>query len=498
MQQRHRKILSFLLNNEKYVTGNELSRLVGVSLRTIRDDIKMINDLILDYDIKINAKVKKGYYFKTEDKDVIKQVGLIKNLIDNEYINSIPASPYERQTTILLTLCKNDYSLISELAYEFMVSESTIKNDVNEVKKWLKTKLNEHLKISNLDKINIRRDESLKRNIISWVLDYKFNAGTLEKGMKLLFNNNTYSVYDKSLFKMIDQLTKKHGYFLSGHSSQTFAHDIYVSYNRFNLGFLIDENTLDSNCELLDITIQVKIETEKIFGYSISVYEWKYIEQKFLSKQFLKQTDLITFFNKDISTVITLLLSKFKKNYKLDFTSNDEIIKLFVLYLSPMINRLKNNYCISNSVNIDGKLKMEVFEELLLNDITEIIKLEYGLKVNSDELYYLKILLLSIQSYWIKKKNIVIVCDYDQSIIDWIKNTLLENFSSKIQIVENYTYQQFKFFSEKEFYYLSNQIDLLITTSSLANITNLDFLQINPIMSDKEKQKFLTSFSKKI
>ncbi|MFT8319020.1 MAG: helix-turn-helix domain-containing protein [Sporolactobacillus sp.] len=62
MNRRHRDIINLILNTEGYLTGNELARLRHVTIRTIRKDIKEINDLLKEYDAEIDSNIKKGYF----------------------------------------------------------------------------------------------------------------------------------------------------------------------------------------------------------------------------------------------------------------------------------------------------------------------------------------------------------------------------------------------------------------------------------------------------
>lgn len=60
MIRRYREVLNIILNTDGYVTGNELVKMHNVSIRTVRIDIKNFNELLEEYNIKINSSVKKG------------------------------------------------------------------------------------------------------------------------------------------------------------------------------------------------------------------------------------------------------------------------------------------------------------------------------------------------------------------------------------------------------------------------------------------------------
>ena len=148
MIRRYREILNIILNTDGYVTGNELVKLCNVSIRTIRIDIKKINELLKEYNIKIDSSVKKGYYLTNISKDLLKENDIIRSVWDNEYIAQIPNTPIERQMYIILKLTMNTYISVEELIDTLYISTSTINNDIKSIKKWLKENLNLSLNYS--------------------------------------------------------------------------------------------------------------------------------------------------------------------------------------------------------------------------------------------------------------------------------------------------------------------------------------------------------------
>lgn len=62
LNRRHRDILNLILNTDECITGNELARLCNVTIRTIRKDIKEINDLLKEYHVEIDSNIKKRLF----------------------------------------------------------------------------------------------------------------------------------------------------------------------------------------------------------------------------------------------------------------------------------------------------------------------------------------------------------------------------------------------------------------------------------------------------
>lgn len=106
------KLISILMDETTWISGTELSKIIQVDKKTIRNYIQELNN---SGDYKINSS-QKGYKLKTS------------TTIDNTISTN---TPKERAQIILYKLLSNKNGIsIFDLADELCVSESTIMNDV--------------------------------------------------------------------------------------------------------------------------------------------------------------------------------------------------------------------------------------------------------------------------------------------------------------------------------------------------------------------------------
>lgn len=61
------KILRFFLENEKWITGASIALSVGVSTRTVRNDIKELNQMLADRGAEITSEIGQGYKLTVSD-----------------------------------------------------------------------------------------------------------------------------------------------------------------------------------------------------------------------------------------------------------------------------------------------------------------------------------------------------------------------------------------------------------------------------------------------
>lgn len=58
------QILKLLLKNKECMTGDNLAVAIGVSSRTIRNDMKDLNRALEDHGASVVSEIGQGYYFK--------------------------------------------------------------------------------------------------------------------------------------------------------------------------------------------------------------------------------------------------------------------------------------------------------------------------------------------------------------------------------------------------------------------------------------------------
>jgi len=474
LNRRYREILSTILNTDECITGNELARLCNISIRTIRQDIKEINVLLKEYNMEIDSSVKKGYFLNKENKEILKKQNIIRKVLDYEYIIETPNLPIDRQMYILLKLTTKKYISIEELAESLYVSLATINNDILYINKWLKKDLKLGISYSLNEGIILKANENEKRNVISWVLSIRTNISTISKYWNYLFEEKDVITKARDLYHIVSAETKKYNYYLSGHSAQLLCYEILVAVKRCQLGFNLNDSD-DTKGNLMPVIIDIREKVEKELEVNLSETEWINLQQYFKSKQFLHGTDIINIETEEATCVVDEFLITLHDKFNINLSSNSDNKYKLILFVAPMINRLKNRHCIPNKIS--EKVTQTYETELkMATEITHIIKKRLNLDLELIELAYITIHLVSMCGMEIYKLNTAIVCDYDESILSFIKDKVRNAFSRKIDIFRIYDYQEFMYEKEENL----KKVEFIITTSTIADITNIPFIRINP------------------
>ncbi|WP_459476259.1 BglG family transcription antiterminator [Clostridium saccharoperbutylacetonicum] len=473
MTRRRRDILNLILNAEEYITGNELARICNVSIRTIRSDIKEINVQLKEYNVEIDSSVKSGYFLNKKNKDILKRNNIIRKVLDYEYIIETPNSPVDRQMYILLKLANRKYITAEEFAQALYVSVSTINNDIVLINNMLKTDLNLGISYSLIKGIRLKADEKEKRNIISWVVAKKLNISTVLKNWNYLFNEKNVIKEARELYHIVKAETQKYNYYLSGHSYQFFCYEILVAVRRKQLGFQIEKSD-NVNGSIEQVIMAIKEKVESKYEIILSNNEWLNLQQYFKSKQFLQETHISNIQTKEAVSIVEEFFKKVYKKYNIDLAAEQDNKNKLILYVAPMINRIKYRHFIANTID-EKVVDNYKLEYKIASEFVHIIKKELNLNVSLIELAYITMHLVSMCELWKYKLNAVLVCDYDESIIAFIKDKINNHFGEKIHLCRVYDYQEFMYENEENL----NGIDFIITTSTIVDIANIPFVRIN-------------------
>lgn len=488
MNRRYREIISKLLNAHGCTSVGELALLCNVSIRTIQLDIKKANSLLSVYDITINT-TKKGYYFTEKSKMLIIEKDIIRSCLDLEYILDIPTTPFERQMYILLHLTFNETLDIEELANQLFVSEATLRNDMKMVQNWLDKNFGLNVSTFIPKGIKLICKERDKRNIIYWIIGEKISFSTITKYWNYLFKETNPSNLFKETYDIVENVSKKFKYYLTGNSCMMFSLEILIAIRRHMLGYFLE--SYEGNEKLLPVMVSLRRDMEAYTNVELPEDEWLHLQKYFQSKQFLSGTNIKQMETSESVEIVNEFVNEMDRKFNVNVSEQTEVKENLVLYITPMINRLKLNHRIPNPIphDIMGKFPLESKMALKLS---EILKKSLDVNTNLTEIAYITLHLVATNELWKLKLNTILVCDLDEGVIGLIKNKIIKYLGEKLIFYGLYTYAEFMNENEENI----RKIDFIITTSSLADITKIPFFRITPEFDVKyilELEKYIDS-----
>lgn len=439
INKRRKKIFDMLKEHQTGLSGEFMSQQLGVSSRTIRSDIKALQEYLVEYDIRIISSPNKGYRFnKFEQLDTAEQ-----NLFQEGVSNLETAK--QRINYILYRLLENTFKDIvitqNDLAEEMYISLSTLKMHLNEVK-------------------DILQKYDLK------VTQYK------TKGIKVIGEEV------KIRYCIVDMINTC--------STEKFCLHIAIGMQRSNCNKFVSypssiankiENTFEYNVakELIDNIL-------KKMNIDIACSEVYYIAQCLLASK--KLTDISESMDKKhVKKLVNIILKEIHEKLSIDFTNDEYLIDGLTLHLNIALTRIQFQMNIRNELleTIKNDYPLAFQMGVIAGKIVE----QYdNIKINENEIGYIALHFGAALSRNgikenIKAKNIIIVCSSGLGISVLLKAKVEEYFHNRLNVIK-----------VMPSYEINNQIldnvDYILSTVPLKNVKSDKIIKINRMLQKED------------
>ena len=477
------KILKILLDSNKVVTGDQLCNTVGVSSRTIRSDVKELNNILENEGAVILSEKGKGYILNILIEDKFKSF-LQKIQDENSYINLTAEG---RAEYIIMKLLLNDLKGIEgitqiDLADELFISLSSLKNDI----KLAKTNLdlfsldiekcgNKGIKISGNEE-SIR--DCINRNLAS---NNKFLRKNFENIFKKSFKEKSFIVIEilkDNIEKFNLRLTDiAFTHLLTYLSIMLVRNDIEknVSYEKKEVENLNKEPKI-AIAKSIENSIKDKL------GIKLNENEVYYITKHIIASSLIttdKEVKVSSIYDSDKNNNILTetILKSIKDTFNVDFTL-DNILKEFLsAHLKAAINRAK--YGIKMENNMLGIIKNNypfAFELGVLAN--NIIEKEQGVHLSEDDIGFLSLhFAASLERLKVHKienvKKVIIVCTTGVGTSLLLKVKLEQYFKGRLSIVDTMPWYEFKEGQLEDIDFIITTVPLEIKSKKVVYIKNL-------------------------
>lgn len=471
INKRRKKIFDMLKEHQAGLSGEFMSQQLGVSSRTIRSDIKALQEYLVEYDIRIISSPNKGYRFnKFEQLDTAEQ-----NLFQEGVSNLETAK--QRINYILYRLLENTFKDIvitqNDLAEEMYISLSTLKMHLNEVKDILQKydlKVTQY-KIKGIKVIG----EEVK---IRYCIVDMINTCSTEKFFQKILANVDIELLDKIIKETLSYKKIQ----LADRSKEKFCLHIAIGMQRSNCNKFVSypssiankiENTFEYNVakELIDNIL-------KKMNIDIACSEVYYIAQCLLASK--KLTDISESMDKKhVKKLVNIILKEIHEKLSIDFTNDEYLIDGLTLHLNialariqfqmnirnELLETIKNDYPLAFQMGVIAGKILEQYDNVKINE-NEIgyIALHFGAALSRNGI-----------KENIKAKNIIIVCASGLGISMLLKAKIEEYFNNRLNII--------KILPEYEITKkIIDKVDFILTTVPIRDFSSEKVIKINRIL----------------
>ena len=464
MIERQKKIIELFLNNyDTYLNANEIAQHLTVSNRTIRSDIKYINnDFLKSLIISVKSR---GYMLNTEDYEI-------------DDINNLLKSLDEKDSEILINLgyhllMQNSAITLNKLEKEYHISRTKLLDYLSRIQAWCE-KFNVKIEIKRKKGISISGSVNSINNAILHLNQLSEEDNSVED----LILNELPKSHINIIFNILQENLEKYRINTSAFKiKQLVIHLILIMKRKKpeKISWKIDQEALEiaEKCTS-EINSKLKYnlnaETSKLFSFFISYHFNKF--ELGVEKIFIK-------------SYINRLINLMEENVGVKF-SEDKLLKenLYSHFSRTYLRLTKNIYLNNPLVNNIKKLYPFIFSVLF--EVIETLHKESNITLSEDEIAFLTIhFQSSIERNEEEQFRVVIACYYGLGVSNLLE-AKISKLNKQINVIDIIKLE------EVNGYDFSNT-DLLVTTNEIDKskiMNDINVLIVTPLFSKEDENKF--------
>lgn len=493
INKRELKVITFLLDKDHHITGEEISSFIGVSVKTLRTDIKNINQKLKGINSQIECVKGRGYILRISnrerfDKELVKLYE--ENINSNRFIPTTHEGrvAYIIKKLLLLELKYNKGITQSELCDSLYVGLTTLKTDLIAVKKMLR-KFDIEVLRDGIKGIALNGSEENIRSCISYYIFQRYGNYVINlESIEPIFDREYIDNMEEILLSVIN----KHHIAITDIGFYNLLIHILIAIKRVksenNLEHIAFKDELRDTFEFkvakelaenIYREYSVKLPDEEIYYMTQHIYTRKAI----VSNESCKNIDLS---DKNILLVIDVL-NHIENVIGVDFTHDEALIWSLSTHLKSAIKRIKYDMHITNDMLIEIK-KNYSFAYKIASISTQYIERKLGKVINDDEVGFICLhFAASLQRMKIGKRNeklkTVIVCASGLGTSMIMSAKIKSEFSNSIEIVKISPLNELNLIDKDSY-------DFIISTIKFDgldyNVRDKDIIYISPILKAKD------------
>ncbi|MCO8193586.1 MULTISPECIES: BglG family transcription antiterminator [Anaerofustis] len=441
-ESRQLTILRILNEKKDWITGKALSEKLGVSDRTIRNDISIINYDIEPYSANIISERGKGYKLECNDNELLISMLSKKDSFQN--------NNEKRLYDIFLYLLLNSKSiLLDDLEDLFYISRSTLENDIKRIKALLSNvhppvmliREKNHIQIAGLE-ISIRFliNEILMMNYNSKKNELEFSGEIFSNEEYIDINNKIKDILLKNKLILNDQNIADITLYLYTAKIRIQNNNTFVGMvdSKFNVENNIENIAKIMFYEIIDydkLSNEIQEEEIKQLAVKLSFFNICHILEE-------NDTEQINKLPKEITRIVDLLIESIQDDYNLNLKNDEELYMGLIFHIRSLINRIKYHQLSENPILETIKKQYPFIFELSLN-IYKIFKNTLNVELSESEVSYVAAhLAAAIERLRLdnspNKKNIAIISHYVKSYSDLLSCQVKNLCSNDYNIIGPY------------------------------------------------------------
>lgn len=477
MKQKLEELIKLLIESQPR-TSSQLSESLNVSVRTVKNYVKEIHEEFPNLLMSSNQ----GYSL-----NIHQAMSLFNNSSEH-----IPQTSNERVLYIINKLIhhnigkkdKINHSIdLYDLCDEMFISMSTLKLELNKVKRKLK-KYDLELETKG-DTIKCIGLEKNKRKLLSSILYKESNVNfvNIDSLQKAFTDIDIHYIRNTVL-----QIFEKYHYFVNDYSLINLVLHITIAVDRIRNNN-INKTKVDTlpavRLHEYEMSKELAKRLENKFNIQYSdaeIYEMTLLiisRATNIDYQSIDASNLEQFVGEDCLNLVKELINDINAYYYIDLSEQEFLIR-FALHIKNLLVRSRNNYFSKNPLTESIKMSCPLIYDVAVN-LARTIKNKTNISINDDEIAYITFHLgsaLETQKNLTSKVKAVLYCPNYYGINSRITDALYKDFENDLLITNILT-------DESQLDKVTD-IDLVITTIPLSTLINTPTALINIILNSRD------------
>lgn len=486
---REKKIVTLLIEHEDKLTTTQIATSLKVSSRTIKADIKKINEELEKHSCRINSQQGVGLWIEYDNHEAKKYLKEVTRDTADLYL-SPEVRKYHLAVELLL---QDDYTSMEALAKEYYISKATVLNDLNEL-----DELWEHYGVHFIKKVKYGiKVEGNESQIRSALLEALKRAGGRQKVTVSNIQSHFTSVELKDLREIIGQMEGRFQFILTDISVGELMLDLAVMLERLSAGKTMDHESSIPGRESrrMDFVLgYLKEYLTESFGIEIPDTEDCYLRiclsglrfhVPMEKEQSLKEKRER---NPEMFDYMMDLLMECDRKFYLQLEEDDELINALMDHLECMVLRLHSKMYTYNPI-LDAIKKELFYEYEIASFFMSKFTVKYGFNPTEDEIgfitFHIGTSIERMKQKQHQKFTATLVCMTGFGTSQFLRAKLAGSFSN-LEIREVFSASRLSEIKpEKQ--------DFVIATVPI-ELEGIPVIQVSPVLSEtdiKKIQKFL-------
>lgn len=427
MNARQKKLLKILINQEDYISVEQLMDQLDVSKRTVHNDLCKVEDFLSDYHIELKRKSKHGVKIEAS---VSKKESLLYYIDIHKEETDVLSTKIRRMKIYARLLSNAEGTSLNKLADEFMVSKTSIVSDLDVIEKQVQE--------FNLALIKDRKGTRIEGNEIdirhalsqlaSDFVQLEFEEDKEEPKVSRLDLSTYYRLRNlfnidsiEKIEKIIMEAEQRLGYVINDLSYVNLITHLLILIKRVDNDILYTKETANQvyQAEVIDKTMAIAnyiaVAIAKEFDIELPEGEVQYIHQYLVCSGI--QSD---FMHLNIENHLLDIKEEYIEivNQLIDFVSvaihcplqEDKELKISLMtHIVPLIQRIKYHVKLDNPLINEIKVQYSAMFSIVTLAV-EMIDNQSLHNLRQDEIGFLTIHFQAAVERSMQQKNVIIVC----------------------------------------------------------------------------------------